>query len=315
MPDERPRGGLEAEYYSVLSGASWPLQHCPKGDEAPKMTDKTHQPLVSVVINVYNGAAYIDEALASIASQSLADIEVIVVDDGSSDESLEIARKWEANDPRFHVIAQENQGIYKAKNRGIRACSAPYIALMDADDVATRQRLEIQKAYLDSRPEVVCVGGAFQYIDEEGRLLLRFSPPQRSDEIQQALIDGINVIHQPCVMLRLESLLAAGLYDESFEVAGDYDLWLRMSEGGLLANVSEVVLLYRLRDKAVTARRRVLQSNSMQRALDGAWIRKGQPGSAPEVKEKPKPERQQESEGDKWPKHGWWAFQDGDWRS
>ena len=115
--------------------------------------------IISVLMNVYNVEAYVAEALASIQSQTIQDIEVLVADDGSTDRTRSIVESMAATDPRIKIVGTaSNQGIAQALNLGLRFCSAPLIAKMDGDDIALPTRLEKQLRFLEENPGIALVG-------------------------------------------------------------------------------------------------------------------------------------------------------------
>src|ERR1700678_3713440 len=116
-------------------------------------------PRVSVLLPCYNGESYLEEAARSILDQSFIDFELIVIDDGSYDSSSEILARLSAEDVRMRVITKPNGGIVSALNAGLALCRGEYVARMDADDIAFRNRFEFQVKYLDDHPECVLVGG------------------------------------------------------------------------------------------------------------------------------------------------------------
>ena len=109
---------------------------------------------VSVLMPCHNVAATIDETMRSLIEQTHAQFEIVAVDDGSTDNSLELLQAWAQRDERVRVLQQAHTGIIEALNTGLKACQGDYIARMDADDLAHPQRLEKQAAFLDSRPEI-----------------------------------------------------------------------------------------------------------------------------------------------------------------
>ena len=213
------------------------------------------QPQVSVVIPVWNGERYLREAIASIIAQSFRDFELIVVDDGSTDGSAEIAGEF-ANDPRVSVIRQTNAGVVSARNAGLRAARAELVAFLDSDDIARPNRLAKQVAYLNSRPEIGAVGSYITYFDGKKGPFRTHEFPVGSSRVAEALEAG-NPLAQPAVMLRKSMAIAVGGYREAFKFgAEDYDLWLRLSEKHPLDNLAEVLTLYRIHPDSLTHRRR-----------------------------------------------------------
>src|SRR5262249_39912793 len=128
-------------------------------------------PAVSVVMSVFNGERYLDEAIGSILSQTFRDFEFIVIDDGSTDSTPQIFAGYPKTDPRTVVHRQAHQGIIAALNAGCSLARGGYIARMDADDVALPERLQRQVEYLESCPKVGVVGSSINIIDADGKLV------------------------------------------------------------------------------------------------------------------------------------------------
>lgn len=211
-------------------------------------------PKVSVILPVYNGERFLKEAIDSILGQTLQNLELIIINDGSKDGSEKIIKAY--TDPRIvYLINQPNKGLIYTLNRGVEVARGEYIARMDADDIALPPRLERQVEYLDQNPDVAVVACPVQYIDEQGKL-------SGSWELDHANIDrgairnilpSKNVIAHPTVMARSEVMKAYpyAAYQPNTE---DYDLWLRMAANGLaIAKIQEVLLHYRLHTQSVTS--------------------------------------------------------------
>jgi glycosyltransferase involved in cell wall biosynthesis len=200
-------------------------------------------PAVSVVMAVYNGEPWLEEAIASILGQSLVDLEFIVVDDGSTDGTPR--RLAALGDPRLRVIPQPRAGQTAALNRGLRAARAHLVARIDADDVALPERLARQVGFLAAHPEVTLLGTAAREIAPSGAVVQTVAPPCDDRALRRALMRANPFVHSS-VMFRRAAIDLVGAYDESFAVAQDYDLWLRMSRVGRLANLAEPLVLRRL---------------------------------------------------------------------
>jgi glycosyltransferase involved in cell wall biosynthesis len=127
---------------------------------------RKQEPLISVVMPVYNAAQYLREAIDSILNQTFRDFEFIIINDGSTDRSLEIIQSY--NDDRIRLINQKNTGLAKALNNGIAIAKSDFIARMDADDISIPERLTSQFSFLESNVDVVAVGSNAEVIDKEG---------------------------------------------------------------------------------------------------------------------------------------------------
>jgi hypothetical protein len=188
---------------------------------------------VSVVMPVRDGERFLAEAIESVLAQTERDLELVVVDDGSTDSTPRLLA--EVTDPRLRVLTQEPGGLAPALNAGCAAATAPVIARMDADDVALPDRLERQLAFLDSRPDVALVAGGIVLVDEQGREFDR--------EPGSADLAGRNDIVHGTVAMRTEAFRALGGY--RLDQAEDYDLWLRFQERYGVAAIEEPVIRYR----------------------------------------------------------------------
>lgn len=200
-------------------------------------------PIVSVIMAVYNGEPWIAEAIDSILGQTLTDFELIVVDDGSTDDTVRIL--GQRGDRRITVLRQERGGQTAALNRGLRVARAPLLARLDADDVALPDRLERQVAFLAADPDIGLLGTGCREIAPSGLVVRTVRPPADDATLRRRLIRANPFIHSS-VMFRRSVVEATGVYDESFAVAQDYDLWLRMSGVTRMATVPEPLVLRRL---------------------------------------------------------------------
>lgn len=234
-------------------------------------------PLVSVCMPVFNAALYLDQAIGSIRRQSLADYEFLVFDDGSSDDSLEIAQRHAAGDPRIRVVAAAHGGYAPLLNDGVRSARGRYFARMDADDVASPERLEKQVAFLDGNPDCCAVGTQVLLVDPEGEVVNRARQPLEHAEIDAGHMRGVFQMTHPTLVMRTGVLRAIGGYHTEYEPAEDFDLLLRLAEVGRLANLPDYLYEYRMHPQQVTVRRYERQQSAMQEALTLACARRGTP--------------------------------------
>ncbi|MBN2106052.1 MAG: glycosyltransferase, partial [Deltaproteobacteria bacterium] len=212
-------------------------------------------PAVTVILPVHNGARYLPEAITSILMQTWTDFELIIIDDGSTDESLAVIRSY--NDSRIRSESNgENRGLEYTLNKGLRFARGKYIARMDADDVALPERLARQVAFLDTHPQTAVVASTVERIDEGGHIL---SPWQLDRQTLSAVeirtcLARTNCIAHPSIMARAELLRSYG-YNPAMrgKSSQDYELWLRMCSDDLqIEKIPEPLLLYRVHSQAVT---------------------------------------------------------------
>ncbi|HEY9658471.1 MAG TPA: glycosyltransferase, partial [Allocoleopsis sp.] len=264
-------------------------------------------PIVSVIMPIYNNAPYLRHAVESILQQTFSDFELILVDDGSTDRSLDILRDYAAKDDRIHLISRDNRGIARSRNDGFQVTRGALIAVMDGDDVALPDRLARQVDFLQQHPEVVCVGGAHEIIDHKGRLLTCLSLPEQDEQIQQQALAGHGSICHPCAMIRRTALEQIGGYDETLTIAVDLDLWLRLGEVGKLANLSEPILQYRLHGNSISEQKGKLQRQTAYEICQRAWKRRGIEGKF-EASYSWRPTSDRRSRHQFMLQYGWWAF-------
>ena len=223
-------------------------------------------PIVSVVMSVFNGERFLREAVDSVLGQSFREFEFIILDDGSNDASASILDSYAKVDPRVIVYHQENRGLIASLNFACKNARGYYIARMDADDIAVRDRLLWQVAFLDAHPEVGVVGGAAAVINADGIPVGKLSMPTDHTRISSALLENCVIIH-PTVLMRKDILLAVGGYRNIMVDAEDYDLWLRLAEQTQLANLDDVVLKRRCHPSQVSVtgvRRQALSTIAAQ---------------------------------------------------
>lgn len=202
-------------------------------------------PTISVVMSVFNGESFLPEAVESILAQTFGDFEFIIIDDGSTDTTPQILAEYVKHDDRIRVFSQQKRGLVESLNRGIELSRAGYVARMDADDVSLPHRLQKQIDFLQRHPEVGLLSGAYEQIDATGTILGTISVPLADSEIRAAMMMANQICH-PAVLMKKEVARAAGGYRSEPLHAEDYDLWLRMAERTQLANLSDVILRYRV---------------------------------------------------------------------
>jgi glycosyltransferase involved in cell wall biosynthesis len=217
-------------------------------------------PTVTVVIPAFNAEDFIGEALGSIRDQTLRDVEVVVIDDGSTDNTLREAERF-AGLMDLEIICQANAGPAAARNNGIRRARGRFCAFLDADDVMLPERLNVQAALLEKEPALGLVHTDLMTFDEKGiihRTRWNFSSPCGGMVLDQLLMD--NFITTSTVMAPKECLLEAGLFGEERRVSEDFELWLRMAARWKVGYIDRPLIRYRRRsgslsdDKLATGR-------------------------------------------------------------
>jgi glycosyltransferase involved in cell wall biosynthesis len=201
-------------------------------------------PLVSVVIPAYNEADTVPDAIRSALAQSVTDLEVIVIDDGSEDDTAEAARS--IADPRITVLTQHNQGVCVARNAGIAAARGTYVAFLDADDIWLPRKLERQLDYLDHHPDVTAVQAGVMFVDGD-RNVLHVEPCRTSaDPLMDTLMFKNLPAFPTTVMIRRDKLEQIGGFDTSLVILEDWNMAIEASRHCRLASIEEPLALYRV---------------------------------------------------------------------
>ena len=219
--------------------------------------NQTGSPRVTVLMPVYNGEKYLVEAVDSILGQTYKDFEFLIINDGSTDKTVEIVQSY--NDPRIRLVNNdENLQLAAALHRGLQLTGSEYIARMDCDDISFPERLSAQVDYLDNHPDVGALGSGFQIIDGDGKKIgapVRF--PSEHGFLRWSLPFYSPIAH-PTVLMRRPLLIEAGGY-LSEVISGrekysgeDYDLWRRLSKITRLANLRRPMIYLRKHGKNVT---------------------------------------------------------------
>jgi len=224
-------------------------------------------PAISAVLSVYNGEAYLREAVESILAQTFADFELIAINDGSTDGSGAILRELAAHDARIVLIERPNGGISSALNEGIQRARAPLIARLDADDVALPERFALQLARMKAEPALGVLGSFVRIMNKTGCTIRIADYPVTPTETARFLEHGCPVAHS-AVMMRKDVVIKAGGYRAAFAHGEDYDLWVRVGElGYAIANLRQILVNYRLHGANVS----ILQQEAM--VLGGIVVR------------------------------------------
>ncbi|MFV8341103.1 glycosyltransferase family 2 protein [Flavobacterium sp. XS2P39] len=200
-------------------------------------------PHISVVMSVYNTEAYLKESIDSILNQTYENFEFIIINDGSTDSSLEIIKSY--SDERIVVLDQKNTGLAKALNNGVAMASGKYIARMDADDFAMTNRLDLQVSFLESNPDYVVVGSNAEFIDIKGEYLYTSKFPTTNE--QMALTLPLSPFFHSSTMFQKKSFEECKGYNEEIKhYFEDRILWNKMARLGKLHNMGIALIKYRI---------------------------------------------------------------------
>ncbi len=219
-------------------------------------------PIVSVVMPTYNGARFLRDAIASILNQTFRDFELIVINDGSTDNTSQILANY--NDDRIVTITNnENLGIAEATNRGFAAVRGEYVALQDHDDISLPCRLDVQVAFLRSHPKVALVGSSVKLIDENGAVYGYYREPEDDIDLKWEVLFRCPFRHTS-IMVRRQAVSDVGRYSGAPEngTAADYDLLSRIALNNTIQNLREPLVLWRRHPDATSIRYEELQKAS-----------------------------------------------------
>lgn len=207
-------------------------------------------PLVTVFIPVYNSEKYLQESLESILNQSYTNLDILIVDDGSTDRSIEIIKNY--TDRRIRLIQNlKNMGIPFTRNVGLKEAKGKYIAIMDSDDISEKNRIERQVDYLEKNANIDAV--ASFYTQFGGRFQKRVKARFVSPEAIKIMLLFYNPIANPSAMIRKQTLEEHQIrYKEQFFVAQDYQLWSQLTEIGSITIIPEFLLRYRFGHENIT---------------------------------------------------------------
>ena len=202
-------------------------------------------PAVSVIMSVFNGEDFLEQAITSVLNQTFKDFEFIIIDDGSKDRSLSIINSFKKLDSRIKVIAQKNQGLAKSLNAGIHHAQGKYIARIDADDLCYELRLEKQYTFMEANHSVDLIGSSVDVIDETGSITAVKKQLTSFDEIYKKRFFVSPILHIT-FFGKKDFFVKNNGYRENFVYAQDYDLVLRgIDMGSIILNLEDRLVQYR----------------------------------------------------------------------
>lgn len=219
-------------------------------------------PIISVVMSVYNGSRYLRESIESILNQTFTDFEFIIINDCSTDNSWKIINEYSEKDSRIVLVNNpENIGLTKSLNKGLKIAKGKYIARQDADDVSLPQRFEKQVELLDKQPKVVLVSCDIEVINSEGAFVKKEKRSCEAIWVAWYLMFYNHLGGHSQVVFRKKTAIDLGGYCEDYRYSQDYEFWCRLIKVGDIVILPEVLLKLRRHGKGITAEKRPDQLN------------------------------------------------------
>lgn len=223
--------------------------------------------MISVIMPIYNGELYLREAIESILNQTYSDFELICIDDGSTDNTLNILNEYSAIDDRVIIVSRENKGLIHTLNEGLSRAKYDFIARMDADDISHEDRFIVQVNYLKAHLDVAVVGCAYEYIDENAKVIGVRKAYESDFLLKSICLLGSPFAH-PGVMINRTLLSNELYYNSDFKHAEDYELWVRLARKFKLGSINKVLLKYRVLNSSVSRNNFVEQKMNMAKAAN-----------------------------------------------
>lgn len=270
-------------------------------------------PSISVIMPVFNAERYVAQAVESILNQTFTDFEFIIINDGSTDNSLKILGNYAEKDDRIRLFSRENRGLVSTLNEAITLAQAPLIARMDADDVALPNRFKLQYEFMQVHPKVVCLGGGIKVIDAQSRFLITPEIKSGSEAVELSALQGITPICHPTAMYRKDIVQLAGSYQAHDYPAEDLGLFLNLTEYGLLDNLAETVLEYRIHNNSISTAKHTQQIEKLKEICEKHWNKRGKQFEF--LAQEGRPGDTRDSQFAIVVKHGWWAFCNQQWKT
>ena len=219
-------------------------------------------PLVSVIIPVFNGEKTISETIKSVLEQTLSDFELIVINDGSQDSTLDILTN--IHDSRLQVFSYKNAGVSASRNRGFSHSSGEFIAFLDTDDLWTTDKLEAQLKALQEHPQAAVAYSWTDHIDESGQFLSPACHLTVNGDVYARLLTGNFLTNGSNALIRAQALTEIGGFDESLTHAEDWDVWLKLAARYHFVAVPYPQILYRQSTNSASCNVSRMEAASLQ---------------------------------------------------
>ena len=205
---------------------------------------------ISILLPVFNCGSYIEDAIQSIINNSYKNYELIIVNDGSTDNTLEIINQFK--DPRIRIYNKDNSGLIETLNYGLNKCNHPIIMRMDGDDIIHQKKIETQLNYF-LKKKVVLLGTQGFTIDGNGKKTGEINLPLSHDNIIKSLLKLSSGLIHPSVMYYKDAVLKVGGYNQNFKHAEDYEIYLRLGKVGKISNLEDKLIFLRKHESNVSA--------------------------------------------------------------
>ena len=217
----------------------------------------TSNKLVSVIIPAYNVEKYISYTIDSVVAQTYTNIEIIVVNDGSTDQTEKIITEHAKRDTRITCISQKNKGLGGARNSGIKAAKGEYICILDADDLMFPNKIERQYEYMESNPDCdITYSDLYYFMDDTFDIYSHLMPTPSGNAVYATLVQYGNFINPNTVFFKKEIFTTCGMFDENLRGSGseDFDYWLTAAQHNMnFLFQNEYLTLYRIRKNSLTS--------------------------------------------------------------
>jgi len=208
---------------------------------------------VSVIMACFNSSAFLDESVNSVLNQTLGDLELILIDDCSTDNTFEIARRYQMQDDRVSVLSlQANSGPALARNAGIMAARGEWLGILDSDDIAMPTRIEEQIRLADSDKNLVMIGSGSISIHEKGHAIKEHKYPTGHKELVKRLVTMRVFPPHSSMIYRRDAVQGLASFNMRFSPAEDYDLWLRLSRAGKISSINKPLVKIRKHDAGIS---------------------------------------------------------------
>ncbi|MER3492124.1 MAG: glycosyl transferase family A [Mastigocladus sp. ERB_26_2] len=219
-------------------------------------------PVISVIIPTYNSEKTIRHTIESVLQQTFSDFELIIINDGSTDSSLEVISQFQ--DSRIKVFSFDNAGGNVSRNRGLKQATGEFVSFLDADDLWTPDKLELQLNALKANPQAAVAYSWTDYIDEQGKFLLSGTHITAHGNVYEQLLISNFLENGSNPLIRREVLVELGGFDEELTAAQDWDMWLRLAQNFNFIAVPRVQILYRISANSLSTNLVIQEKASIQ---------------------------------------------------